>query len=316
MSDLDDPSLDAVERRLVARAGLALPAGHRDQVLAAVRDTLAENRGPVERASSGLDAGSRAALVAIALSAAVVRRLGCSRSRPGGRPPTATASRRWQTSSASTDSGCTLPANRSSSAGLSGRRSTRSRSGRSRTCCRGSKKVISRRSTRTRYVTSWRRRSGTSEPSSARRPLDWPRSAICRTPRGALRRWNCCGRCPTPMPFDGPLALLYRCFLLPSDIAGTMLLPKPQPYQVVVKATAEVEDTLTSRRAGASRGRARRGQRRRRPAAGFLIHGRLEAHMVTSQFSVLNPATRPNSLVLSVTSTASTDRAWAAIMRS
>jgi hypothetical protein len=69
---------------------------------------------------------------------------------------------------------------------------------------------------------------------------------------------------PTPMPFDGPLALLYRCFLLPSDIAGyravmqsyqdiagTMLLPKPQPYQVVVKATAEVEDTLTSRRAGA-----------------------------------------------------------------
>jgi hypothetical protein len=72
MSDLDDPSLDAVERRLVARAGLALPAGHRDRVLAAVRDTLAENRGPVERASSGLDAGSRAALVAIAISAAVV----------------------------------------------------------------------------------------------------------------------------------------------------------------------------------------------------------------------------------------------------
>jgi hypothetical protein len=69
---------------------------------------------------------------------------------------------------------------------------------------------------------------------------------------------------PTPMPFDGPLAVLYRCFLLPSDIAGyraimqsyqdiagKMLLPKPQPYQVVGKETAEVEDTLTSRRAGA-----------------------------------------------------------------
>jgi hypothetical protein len=72
MSALDDPSLDAVERRLVASAGLALPAGHRDQVLAAVRDTLAENRGPVERASSSLDAGSIAALVTMALSAAVV----------------------------------------------------------------------------------------------------------------------------------------------------------------------------------------------------------------------------------------------------
>jgi len=72
MSDLDDQSLDAIEQRLIARAGLAPPAGHRDQVLAVVRDTLAENRGPIERASSGIDAGSRAALVAMALSVALV----------------------------------------------------------------------------------------------------------------------------------------------------------------------------------------------------------------------------------------------------
>jgi hypothetical protein len=72
MSDLDQESLDAIERRLIAQAGLAPPAGHRDQVLAVVRDTLAEGRGPLERASSGIDAGSTAALVAMALSAALV----------------------------------------------------------------------------------------------------------------------------------------------------------------------------------------------------------------------------------------------------
>jgi hypothetical protein len=72
MSDLDKESLDAIERRLIARAGLAPPAGHRDQVLAVVRDTLAENRGPLERAGAGVDVGSRAALVAMALSAALV----------------------------------------------------------------------------------------------------------------------------------------------------------------------------------------------------------------------------------------------------
>ena len=72
MSDLDKESLDAIERRLIAQAGLAPPAGHRDKVLAVVRDTLAENRGPLERAGAGVDVGSRAALVAMALSAALV----------------------------------------------------------------------------------------------------------------------------------------------------------------------------------------------------------------------------------------------------
>lgn len=68
---------------------------------------------------------------------------------------------------------------------------------------------------------------------------------------------------PVPFPFGGPFSFLYRCFMLPSDIAGyrevmgryqeiagKMLLPKPQPYPVVVKETAEIEETLTSRRAG------------------------------------------------------------------
>jgi hypothetical protein len=72
MSDLDQESLDAIERRLIAQADLAPPAGYRDQVLAAVRDALAKGRGPLDRASSGIDAGSTAALVAMALSAALV----------------------------------------------------------------------------------------------------------------------------------------------------------------------------------------------------------------------------------------------------
>jgi hypothetical protein len=72
MSDLDHESLDAVERRLIARAGLAPPAGHRDQALAVVRDTLAKGRGPLDRASSGIDAGSTASLVAMAISATLV----------------------------------------------------------------------------------------------------------------------------------------------------------------------------------------------------------------------------------------------------
>ena len=42
-------------------------------------------------------------------------------------------------------------------------------------------------------------------------------------------------------------------------------------------------------------------------ATGLLIHRRLDAHMVASQFSTLNPAMRPNSLGLSVTNTATTE---------
>ena len=68
MGDPTDPNFEAVERRLTAVAGLAPPAGHRDRVLAAVRDTLADHPVPL-RAGRGVDAGSMAALVAIACSA-------------------------------------------------------------------------------------------------------------------------------------------------------------------------------------------------------------------------------------------------------
>ena len=68
---------------------------------------------------------------------------------------------------------------------------------------------------------------------------------------------------PTQFTLDSPFSLLYRCFMLPADIAGyrdimrryqdiagKMLLPTSQPYPVVVKETAEIEETLKSRRAG------------------------------------------------------------------
>jgi hypothetical protein len=68
---------------------------------------------------------------------------------------------------------------------------------------------------------------------------------------------------PTPRPFDGPLAVLYRCFLLPADIAGYRAImqryqdivtglagPAPKPFPQLVKEFAVVEDDLKSRRAG------------------------------------------------------------------
>ena len=69
MGEPTAPEFDALEQRLTAMAGLAPTAGHRDRVLAAVRDTLADRSGSLERAGAGVDAGSRAVLVAIACSA-------------------------------------------------------------------------------------------------------------------------------------------------------------------------------------------------------------------------------------------------------
>jgi len=69
MREPQGPDLEAIEQGLLARAGVATPAGHRDRVLAAVRDTLDQRPGPPPRAGSGIDAGGRAALVAMALSA-------------------------------------------------------------------------------------------------------------------------------------------------------------------------------------------------------------------------------------------------------
>ncbi len=72
MREPHDPGLEAIEQRLLARTGVATPAGHRDRVLAAVRDTLDQRSSPSPQAGSGLDAGGRAALVAMALSASLV----------------------------------------------------------------------------------------------------------------------------------------------------------------------------------------------------------------------------------------------------
>lgn len=68
---------------------------------------------------------------------------------------------------------------------------------------------------------------------------------------------------PTRFTFDGPFSFLYRCFLLPSDIAGyrdivgkyqaimgSMLLPKPQRFPAVADKMAELEERLTSRHGG------------------------------------------------------------------
>jgi hypothetical protein len=80
-----DPGLEAIEQRLLARAGVATPAGHRDRVLAAVREKVSATKsgeaGKVGCADCpdlvagtfwGLDAGGRAALLAMALSASLV----------------------------------------------------------------------------------------------------------------------------------------------------------------------------------------------------------------------------------------------------
>ena len=95
MSERDDAGFDAIERRLTGRPGRAVPPGHRDRVLAAVRDTLAEKvpatksgqspqaeKVPATKSgqspqgdypvSPDLVAGTFIALVAMALSAALV----------------------------------------------------------------------------------------------------------------------------------------------------------------------------------------------------------------------------------------------------
>ena len=59
---------EAIARRLAARADRAAPAGHRDRVLAAVRDTLAGRVVPPST-PVGLDVGGTTALGTLALSA-------------------------------------------------------------------------------------------------------------------------------------------------------------------------------------------------------------------------------------------------------
>lgn len=68
MGDPTDPEFEAVEQRLTAMTGTAPRAGHRDRVLAAVRDTLAD-RGAPRATPAGLEASGTIALVVLALSA-------------------------------------------------------------------------------------------------------------------------------------------------------------------------------------------------------------------------------------------------------
>lgn len=68
---------------------------------------------------------------------------------------------------------------------------------------------------------------------------------------------------PTRFAFDGPFSLLYRCFMLPADIAGyrdvmrryqavigSTMHSKPKTYPTILKETAGIEEQLKSRRAG------------------------------------------------------------------
>lgn len=67
----------------------------------------------------------------------------------------------------------------------------------------------------------------------------------------------------THFTLDSPLSLLYRCFMLPADIAGyraimgryhdligAMLRSTPRSYPAIAKETTEIEDTMKSRRPG------------------------------------------------------------------
>jgi hypothetical protein len=85
MRDPQDPGLEAIEQRLLARAGVATPAGHRDRVLAAVQEKVSATKSGeagrlrcadcpdlVADTFLGIDAGGRAALLAMALSASLV----------------------------------------------------------------------------------------------------------------------------------------------------------------------------------------------------------------------------------------------------
>jgi hypothetical protein len=71
------------------------------------------------------------------------------------------------------------------------------------------------------------------------------------------------GEPPMRLLFDAPLSLLYRCFMLPADIAGyravmrryqavvgSMTAPEREPFSAVQRETAAIENELESRRAG------------------------------------------------------------------
>jgi hypothetical protein len=67
----DDMHQRLIERQLLARPNLTASAGHRDRVLSAVRDVLAERGDRPALAARGLRAGESAVLAAMAAAAMV-----------------------------------------------------------------------------------------------------------------------------------------------------------------------------------------------------------------------------------------------------
>lgn len=72
MSRSFDPRIDAIERRLVSHSTRDVPSGHRDRVLAAVRDVLAEDLATIAPSDSAIGLKGASALLAIALSTALI----------------------------------------------------------------------------------------------------------------------------------------------------------------------------------------------------------------------------------------------------
>jgi hypothetical protein len=67
-----DPRLDAIEHRLVRQASVVATAEHRDRVLAAVQDVLTSGPLSMTTVENGLGMRGTAALVAMALTAAIM----------------------------------------------------------------------------------------------------------------------------------------------------------------------------------------------------------------------------------------------------
>ncbi|MFM7138418.1 MAG: hypothetical protein ACKO1M_15355, partial [Planctomycetota bacterium] len=102
----------------------------------------------------------------------------------------------------------------------------------------------------------------------------------------------------TPFAFDSPFSLLYRCFMMPADIAGyrdvmrryqavigSTIQPKPKSYSTILKETAGIEEHLKLRRAGVLASFLA-------PALSSVIKSQLKAEALHDVTGVLVAATR------------------------
>ncbi len=103
---------------------------------------------------------------------------------------------------------------------------------------------------------------------------------------------------PTRFASDGPFSLLYRCFMMPADIAGyrdvmrryqavvgSTIQPKPKSYPTILKETAGIEEHLKLRRAGVLASFLA-------PALSSVIKSQLKAEALHDAAGVLVAATR------------------------